>query len=272
MRKAIITILVIISFTFSVQNLSSAALDEFTVDGDTLALWHMNGTVGSAAKKDNAEGTSAIDLTEVNTPGAVNGFDGASNGSYDFTPASNHSVTAADHANVSFPNQDFSIEFWIYFDALPSSGTEIDPISKWGGGQEAYLFYLLNSAGTYSLTLNVYDGSTLEGIGATWSPSPSTGQWYYLVATFDNTANEGKWYVNGQQMGSTSTITANGVRDTTSILVFGENNAGGSPLDGRMDEIRFSNKTRTATEIEDYYEGVAPTDDPKSKTGIIWIE
>lgn len=48
--------------------------DEMSVDANTIALWHMNGDVGTAEKLDNAEGTDILDLTEVNGPVSASGF------------------------------------------------------------------------------------------------------------------------------------------------------------------------------------------------------
>src|SRR3989339_205249 len=48
--------------------------EEFTVDEYTVALWHMNGPVINVAKRANAQGNSAIALSEHNGPTATYGF------------------------------------------------------------------------------------------------------------------------------------------------------------------------------------------------------
>ncbi len=47
---------------------------ELAVDANTVILWHMNGAAGTASKLNNAQGNSAFDLTEGNSPPAICGF------------------------------------------------------------------------------------------------------------------------------------------------------------------------------------------------------
>lgn len=49
--------------------------EEFAVDAQTIALWHMNGSLGTVGKRENTQGNSTMELIEQNGPTVAYGFD-----------------------------------------------------------------------------------------------------------------------------------------------------------------------------------------------------
>jgi len=216
---------------------------EFTVDGNTLALYHMNGTVASAAKKDNAEGTAGLDLAETGTPTAGNGFDEAANGSYQLN-GSTQKVESA--GTVTSGETALTIEGWIYADSL--SGVNFI-VSQSAGGDGLYLYH----NGTSLIGRANYSGG-----GDTDTPGEtiSVDTWYYVALTTDGPTGTLRLYVQGAEE-QTANLSTSGNLGTT-VCTFGAVGSGNF-FAGRLDEWRISDKERTSTEISDYWDSQTAT-------------
>lgn len=216
-----------------------ATTHELTVDANTIALWHMNGTVGSAGKKDNAEGTAAYDISETGTPTTGNGFDGASNGNYTFDGSSNY-CTVADASGL----RPSSVTVEIWFKATnTNTGTPQHLIDKGDGSGDYDIF--IGSSNT--LNFRVRTNSTDRTVSAAFSDTTS---WHYAVLTYGSEVLKG--YLDGMQFGSD--VSAPGTYNTTtSNISFGASSSGVQKLAGSVDECRISNTVRSANDISDYY-------------------
>jgi hypothetical protein len=61
-------------------------------------------------------------------------------------------LQAPDSELIEFGSGDFTIETWVRFAALPSSGAYYTLVSKWDNStQKSYLWYVYNASGTYQL-------------------------------------------------------------------------------------------------------------------------
>jgi len=81
----------------------------------------------------------------------------------------------------------------------------------------------------------------------------NAGQWYHLVATF-NDVNTGKIYINGNPNPSATKSNFTLVRgNTTEALKFGRTNNNSVNFDGALDEIRIYNRVLSAVEITQLY-------------------
>ena len=153
-------------------------------------------------------------------------------------------LTAADEANMSAGDIDFTIAFSVYFDALPAWGRDL--ISKDGDGTNEYNAYMdstslkwrvVNSSGSYS--------------ERTWSSALSTATWYTIFVDHDSVGNTHGISVNAATRQSEPWTT--GVRDGANQFKIGGNNMG-----GRIGPVLRWNKMLTADERTEYYNSGTP--------------
>ena len=150
----------------------------------------------------------------------------------------NVSTTSRDELN---PEENLTVESWVYLDSAAAAA------------HQPFFVARLNS---YSLTLNA-SGNILmylrddEGVWHLISGYSTIypGRWYHLACTYDGSV--ARVYVNGVHEGS-ETINDTIAASTANYRLGARNNVGNQTnLEGRMDETRVWNVTRTQTEIRD---------------------
>jgi hypothetical protein len=91
----------------------------------------------------------------------------------------------------------------------------------------------------------------LGASGANWQ----AGEWHHIAATWDSAQGIMAFYVDGQLVGTSSTVTIPAFAETT--MSFGARRDGPLPALAAFDEIRISSRARTASEIQaDYAAGI----------------
>lgn len=233
-----------------------ATTTPLTADAATIALYHFDGTVGSAGKKDNAEGTASRDLTEGGTLSANDGvITPTSNGGYLLNDFDTYLQTADDAAFDGLSA--FTLEIWVN----PSStADDRQPVTKWGATTATDQSWRMITASS-KFTLAIGNGSTNGSIVP--SSTFSTSTWYYVAFTYDASqasGSRGKVYINGDDVTS-SDATPSSMLAGSATLLFGNRN--GFPVGGYfagvIDEVRISNTARSATEIYNYYNDITPS-------------
>jgi len=176
----------------------------------------------------------------------------------DLEASSTQSLSIADASQTGLDlTGDFTFEFWVKFESLPSSGAFMWLIGKDDSGQRQYDFRLHNDGGTLKLEVFIFqDGTTYDNVTANWTPS--TGTWYHVALTCDisNTiATEFEFFVDGSSIGNGSVVTDGSVatiQNATAVFYLGYfGTGGGSYLDGQLDDVRIWSDIRTSTEITD---------------------
>jgi Concanavalin A-like lectin/glucanases superfamily len=165
--------------------------------------------------------------------------------SYDFEKGSNSFLSAGDDTALDL-SSDLTLETWVKFESVPSTGKQHTFISKnqGSGNQRSYEFLLYQDQLGLSLSEDGIDG-TFSNV--TWTPSTDT--WYHLAATYDQSAGEVKIYVNGSQQGSTQTnAPTSALFDSSSDLYIGSNPQGDA-FDGKIDDVRIWNVVRSQSDI-----------------------
>lgn len=227
-----------------------ATTKQFTVDANTLCLWHMDGTVGSAGKKDNAETTAARDLTENGTPTASTGaIVPTSNGAYTLANTANLNLVCADFA--AFPTGNMTVEFWINMANNAATDSE-GIITKYNASGNRTFVIQRNTDDT--LTFGVTsDGSTIVNVT---SSAVSRNAWHFIACTYQ-TSTAIKIYIDGVLDSTNTTSIPASLFDSTANIYLGAYQVfeatAANTFDGSLDEVRISNKTRSAQEISDYY-------------------
>lgn len=237
----------------------STLLSQAEPDASTVALWHLDGTDGTAPKLDNAEGTAARDFTEgAGNPTSYAGVVGTlTDGGYSFPAASNGFLTCGDLA--AMPTGSFTIDFWYY----PSGGsaTERYLITKstasgsqktfeisWGGTANDQIKFTVSTDGSTTKTVSTNDSGAVS--------SPSIGTWNHIACVFTASTSL-KIYINGVLSITNSTSIPATVFDSTSDFLVGSihdaKTTASSNCSGAFDDIRLSNVARTAEEIRARY-------------------
>lgn len=192
-------------------------------------VWHMQEASGT--RYDSSKNSN--DLTDNNTVTAQTGKIGLN--SAQFTRANSESLTISDNASLSMGNEDFMIMSWMYFD---SKSNFMDMVSKWNdtGNQRGYTVNY--SSGSDRLRFYVSsNGSDFPAVIANNYGSLTTGQWLFVIAWHDSTANTINISVNNGTADSASHSA--GVYDNTAVFTLG-NQAGASLYhDGRLDDTRI---------------------------------
>lgn len=173
-----------------------------------------------------ANGTAQIDTAQFKFGGASGLF----NGSTDY-------LTIPDNDNWFFGTGDFTIEFWVRFNALPTTGnvaTIVDqrttsPTSVWS-------LQVTNTSGTlYWEFYDYYDAGYV--VQTKQTATLSTNTWYHIAVI--RNGNDFKIFQNGTQVGSTVTD-ADSIRDRAAVLSIGRWSGGGNYLNGWLDEFRIT--------------------------------
>ena len=135
---------------------------------------------------------------------------------------------------------DFTLEFWVRFNVLPTSGSYM---MIWGTSSANQYFGLWNSAGSYRIAIAVEgsDGTYLSD----WATTAATATWYHYAMT--KSGSTIAVYRDGTALTSpstTGTMTANkGITSSTSYIGRWQN-ATSYQLNGWVDELRLSNTAR----------------------------
>lgn len=147
----------------------------------------------------------------------------------------------------------FTMEAWLKPAAVPaaagffcaaSSMHVADPRAGWllyqGDDATGWTFRTYNQAGT-NFAVNLTSG-----------PGITAGNWYHVVATWDNTAGVGKLYVNGNLVG-TSAAGLTYVANADSQFTLGSRSDNGFGWQGSIDEPAYYNKVLSLAEVQSHY-------------------
>jgi hypothetical protein len=142
----------------------------------------------------------------------------------------------------------FTLEAWVLFDSISGLRTVFaKPVDI--GTNDSYTLWL--NSGT--LTGIICDATSAGAQLA--APEPlTTGTWYHVAYTVDDTARQQALYVNGVQVASGATTLSAGY--DTQPLLLGRDTENGAPdyfLQGNIDEAAIYNRALTSAEIASIY-------------------
>ena len=145
---------------------------------------------------------------------------------------------------VSLPNSinmgtsDFTLSMWLKTDDVSSR----QHVFQQTGSNDNRVI-AINSGGSLTSRLGGSGSDQLSGV------TLSTDTWYHIVLVHDNSANTLKWYVNGTEQNTNTSVN---VPSNTGTFYLGTNSdADDKFFNGQIDEIRIWNDVRTAAEIAD---------------------
>jgi len=174
-----------------------------------------------------AYGNAQIDTAQNKFGGASGLFDGT--GDY---------LSLVDSDDWNFGTGDFTIDFWVRFNALPAASGTQTFLAQGPDDSNYWRLILYNNAGTYMWFFqNRVSASYTINIGRN-SPGLSTSMWYHVAISRSGSS----WYMfqGGTQCGTVGTD-ADPISDWTASLYVGIHVDGSSaPHNGWLDELRIS--------------------------------
>ena len=150
-------------------------------------------------------------------------------------------VASSSSLNITEP---FSIELWMYPQKLNAYQYLVDRRS--GGSSNNFFVALWNNN---QIRFSCYGLSNTTVYSARTFSSADLNKWWQIVCIYDG--SQMQIYINGQK-----DATANAVGTPSAItapLSIGANYGGAFPYQGRIDEVRISNRARSVAEINYAY-------------------
>ena len=145
---------------------------------------------------------------------------------------------------ISLPNSinmgtsDFTLSIWLKTD---DTGSRQHVFQQTGSNDNRVI--AINSGGSLTSRLGGSGSDHVSGV------TLSTGTWYHIALVHDNSANTLKWYVNGTEQNTNTSVD---VPSNTGTFYLGTNSdANDKYFNGQIDEVRIWNDVRTAAEISD---------------------
>lgn len=204
------------------------------IDSYTKLLLHCDGADASTTFTDSgvtghtvtANGNAQIDTAQKKFGSASGLFDGS--GDY---------LAISDHADFAFGSGNFTVDFWVRFNALPTAGN----FSAFYGRDVSthdLMLDIKNESGTYKLRFIPFISSTPNlVVNETWA-GLTTGVWYHLA--FVRSGNNWHAFVNGTQLGATGSLSGTLDSSTNQITIARHTSADPRYFNGWLDEFRVS--------------------------------
>ena len=171
-----------------------------------------------------AYGNAQIDTAQSKFGGASGLFDGT--GDY---------LSLADSDDWNFGTGDFTIDFWVRFNALPGVGSIMQFCSQRVDANNFWILYFANVGGDYRWYFEVMSGGVYRVV-LIRSTTVSTGVWYHIALV--RSGSSWSFYQDGSQLGATLTD-SDAVPDLAAELHIGEF-GGWAQFNGWLDEFRVS--------------------------------
>ncbi len=179
----------------------------------------------------NANGNAKISTTWSKYGGSSGYLDGA--GDY---------LSIANSSAFVF-TADVTIETWIRFDSLPTSGNQAAIVTSWDDvSGRSFYFILFNNAGTMQLGFGISSdgtsGNSTQNF-VNWLPVINTE---YHIAVCRSGSNV-RFFVNGVQVGTTLT-NSRVAYNSTGLILIGIFVRGVFPMAGYLDDLRITKAAR----------------------------
>jgi len=231
------------------------ALGDLPQSASVEGYWHLDEESGSRADVSGNSNT----LSDNNNVASDTGIneDGASSPlAADFEKASDMYLSIIDSSQTGLDlTADISFFAWLNIESDPgSSPSEYRWMTKQGttNNFEGYSLRYADVSGL-QLEWQISNGTINEQESV--AVDLETGVWKHVGVTYDASAKEVKFWVDGVQSGSTQTFTsATGANNNTAPFVLGSRSQGDiDHYDGLMQDAIIWGATLTAAEVEDLY-------------------
>lgn len=213
------------------------------IDG-LVSYWKLDEASGNAL-----DAHSTNDLTE--TSGTIGSTTGKIGNCRDFEAGDTELFLRADNAALSITG-DMTITAWVWLESTPADTMGI--VAKWlaTGNQRSYALFWNNATGLFTFFVSG-NGTASTSITATTYGTVPTGQWIFVCARHDATADTISISVNAQSVPD-STAHTTGIFDSTAAFTIGRGaSTSGSYWDGLIDEVGIWNRALADYEVRQLY-------------------
>jgi hypothetical protein len=188
---------------------------------DLLAYYDMTEASGNAI---DAHG--ALDLTDASSVGASGGY-------RNFVPASFDYFTAADHADLSVGDTNWSLVIWFQADAIPAFGAQV--VIKYGtGSNREYTIFHNNTGNPMRVTFGYGSGADTVSVTNTTGGDPvADGTTWHMYTIFHDATNNLVGIRHNAEAADTVAHTL-GVNDGAQAMDVGANVGSSAYFDGRI--------------------------------------
>lgn len=212
-------------------------------DANLISVWGLNGDVIDEANRNNGSCTGINCPVYNNTLGVVGGamqFDGIND------------YIQINHSSTLHPTTNFTISTWIKTSSTASNGIFEDNSNAPTNYVGLSLLMKGNVAPcTVAGTIGIYLGNITEGYVCT-SQTVNNGIWHHVAVTYNGSL--ASIYIDG-------TLSASGTRRVQGLSGYSGNAYIGistdltsRPFNGSIDELRFYNRSLSASEILNLYQ------------------
>jgi hypothetical protein len=187
------------------------------------------------------------DLTDI---GTVTSNVGVVGSGAEFDLANLERLDAANSGVLAFGDEDFTLATWVRLEDTINQGM----INKWDSSAvRSYNLFYLGSASRFQFSLSA-DGSAATNLQASTFGAPSQGDWNFVVAWYDATANLMSIQVNDGTV-DTAAHTGGAFKHNAELFRLGKTNVGATDryLTGGLDAVGVWNRILTGTERTQLY-------------------
>jgi hypothetical protein len=196
---------------------------------------------------DEGTGTQTFNFFANTTPGTLTGNATWTTGKVgpDALSLDGTSGTGVDiQAAAVDTSQSYSVAAWVNLNSVSGGNQTFAAIC----GSSICPFYLQLSGGKFTFTERSSDSTNSIATQIT-GLSPTTGTWYHVVGTYDNSAHTIALWVNGVSQGTASFSSPWKANGSTMIGHALWNTAPVDWTNGVIDDVHFYNRVLTSTEI-----------------------
>jgi len=195
----------------------------------------------------DSKGTN--NLSDFNTVGSATG---KINLAADFESTNSEYLAITDGSQSGLDLTTHTIAAVVKFETVPGSA-RFDIVTKYNSGtSRSYRF----QAGDGNQLLSIQLGAAGTNYCAkSWTPT--TGVWYYVATTFNDSTNETKLYVDNSQLGTTCTGMSATPYNGTADFRIGAGQDAGNYFDGLIDEVYIGSSALDATALSLLWDGGA---------------
>jgi hypothetical protein len=202
------------------------------IDSLTVLMLHCNGVNNSTTFTDSEFTPKAVTPTGNAKISTVQSKFGGASGVFDGSASTYLSVP--DSADWFFDTGDFTVDFWIRPNSLPTSGNRQGLFAQYQNNNARHIFYIYNNAGSYEFR---WYGHDVSGIAINRAAAISTGNWYHVAAV--RYGNIFRIFLDGVQLGADTTFTGS-MTDIASAWHVGVEDEASTRFNGWIDEFRVS--------------------------------
>lgn len=205
------------------------------IDDYTKLLLHCDGADAATSTVDSAKnatvtfnGTAQLDTAQSKFGGASLLLDG--NSDY---------LSLADSDNWTFGNADFTIDFWVRWNAFPTPDDAMSVMSQRVDGSNVWNLQFGVYGDGHQWYLWFYNGGLCTGrYKQTTRVTYNTGQWYHIA--WVRSGPSAKLFVDGVSIAVTEESAFGNIGNVAAGLEIGRYGAGTEYLNGWLDEVRIS--------------------------------